>query len=133
MNGRTCFISRLVGAYCILVSVLMAFQKAAYVRIIGAMLEDPALLVLAGVLAVAAGLAIVIAHNVWSGGLRPRVVTLVGWVVLLKGITLLLFTPDGRTLLDSGAIGYERYFHVYMGGTFLLGVYLASAALRKDG
>src|SRR5690348_14216277 len=37
----------------------------------------------------AAGTALVIGHNVWSGGVLPVVVTLLGWLTLIKGIALM--------------------------------------------
>jgi hypothetical protein len=35
-----------------------------------------------GVIAVAAGLAMVLGHNVWSGGVLPVVITLTGWLLI---------------------------------------------------
>jgi hypothetical protein len=34
-----------------------------------------------GMVATSAGLAVVLAHNIWNGGALPVVVTLVGWAV----------------------------------------------------
>ena len=38
----------------------------------------------ASTLAVIGGLALVLGHNVWSGGLQPVLVTIFGWVLLIK-------------------------------------------------
>ena len=49
------------------------------------------------IIIVAAGLAMVLAHNIWSGGAQAVVVTLVGWLTLIKGLLyLLLFHEIGR-------------------------------------
>jgi hypothetical protein len=47
-------------------------------------------------LGTAAGLAIVLGHQVWSGGVLPVLVTAIGWVVLIRG-TILLFLSQRAT------------------------------------
>ena len=68
-----------------------------------------------GMVATAAGLAVVLGHNVWSGGALPVVVTLMGWAALLKGVALLL-VPSDRMADAYKGIGFERFFHVWMVG-----------------
>jgi hypothetical protein len=38
------------------------------------------------VISLAAGFAMIIGHNVWSGGALPITVTLVGWLILARGL-----------------------------------------------
>ena len=57
-------------------------------------------LLFAGVFALIVGLAIVLGHNVWSGGAAPAIVTLVGWASLVKGL-LILFLPGPGVLTPS--------------------------------
>jgi hypothetical protein len=45
-----------------------------------------------GAITLVAGLAMVLTHNIWSGSALVVIVTLVGWVTLLKSL-LLLFLP----------------------------------------
>jgi len=52
--------------------------------------RDPALILLSGILLLVAGIAIVRAHNVWSGG-WPVLVTIVGWLALLGGLARMFF------------------------------------------
>jgi len=58
--------------------------------------------------ALCAGLALVLAHNVWSGGALPILVTIVGWISLLKGLMILILPPQtdeglGVVVLNSNA------------------------------
>jgi uncharacterized membrane protein HdeD (DUF308 family) len=53
--------------------------------------NDPGLIFVSGILLLVAGLAIVRAHNVWSGGWRV-VVTVLGWLAVIGGI-LRMFLP----------------------------------------
>jgi hypothetical protein len=41
------------------------------------------------IVTVAIGLALVLGHNVWSGGPLAIAVTLMGWATLVKGLALL--------------------------------------------
>jgi hypothetical protein len=73
------------------------------------------------------GLGVVIGHNVWSGGALPVVVTIVGWVSLIKGVVLLAF-PSGQMAKLYEAIRYERVYLAYVGVTLALRIYLTISA-----
>lgn len=80
-----------------------------------------------GTVATAAGLAVVLAHDVWSSGALPIVVTLVGWAALLKGVTLLLIPGEQIGAAYKG-VGFERFFHVWMAIVLALGLRVATMA-----
>jgi len=52
--------------------------------------RDPPLIFESGLLLFVAGLAIVRAHNRWEGG-WPVIVTVLGWIALLGGLSRILF------------------------------------------
>jgi hypothetical protein len=79
MSPRTAYLGKLLGLYCIAVSLSMLAHPQATVESIKTILRDPPLLFFAALMGVTAGLAIVLAHNVWSGGALPIMVTLFGW------------------------------------------------------
>lgn len=121
MSRRTIFISQLIGLYCLLVSLVMLTNKPAMVSIEDTLVHNPAMLFIGGILTLVAGLAIVLSHNVWSGGALPVVVTLVGWIALVKG--LLLVSP-GMTIAFWGSFRYEQLYYLYASISFALGSYL---------
>ena len=84
-------------------------------------------MLLTSVITLAIGLALVVGHNVWSGGALPITVTIVGWVSLIKGLAF-LFLPPGQMTKLYETLRYERLFFVYMGLTLALGLYLTIAA-----
>lgn len=129
MSPRTVFLSRLIGLYCILVTLSMAAHKQATLETVTALVHDPALLMIAGWLALAAGLAMVLGHNVWSGGALPVIVTLVGWITLIRGLLALLLPPEAAVGLFVG-LYYERLFYVYLAVPLILGVYLTYGGFR---
>jgi vacuolar-type H+-ATPase subunit I/STV1 len=91
--------------------------------------ERPLLLIL-GLIALAAGLALVLTHNVWSGGAPAAVVTLVGWVILVRGVVLLVLPPDAVARLFD-MVRFAELFYLYAGITLLLGLYLTWAGFRQ--
>jgi len=128
MSSRTTYLSRLIGLYCVLISLSMAAHKEATVMAVNAYMHDAPALLLAGLIALVAGLAIVLGHNVWSGGALPVLVTLTGWIALSKGLMLLLLSPTAGFL---EAIRYEQFFYLYMAITLALGAYLTYGGFRS--
>lgn len=131
MSARTAFLGRLIGFYCILVGLAFAARKEAALGAVTALIHDPAILLVLGVVTLAAGLAMVLAHNVWSGGAMPVVVTLIGWISLAKGLFFVILSPDAMvSLLD--ALKYAQLFYLYVAVNILIGLYLVVASVRSE-
>jgi sulfite exporter TauE/SafE len=131
MSPRTIFLARLIGLFAILLSLSEFLHKQATVETAAALVRDRPLLFILGMLGLLAGLAMVLAHNVWSGGALPIVVTLFGWILLIRGTILLLLPPDTlASLMDS--IHFERLFYFSAGITLVLGLYLTYAGFKAS-
>lgn len=129
MSTRTIFLARLIGLFSLVVSGAMFLHEQAMVEIVTAMVRDQPLVFILGMLGLLAGLAMVLAHNVWSGGALPIVVTLFGWILLIRGTMLLLLPPDAlASLMDS--IHFERLSYFSAGITLVLGLYLTYAGFK---
>jgi hypothetical protein len=124
MPQRTRLLSRLIGLYSILVSLALASNKTASVGMITAFVHDGPLLFLSGALAATAGLAIVLNHNVWSGGAQSVIVTLVGWTSLIKGAAILFLPPGAEAAVFIDGFHYAQLFYLYCAIPFVLGSYL---------
>ena len=70
MSPRTIFLSKLLGLYCILIALSMSVQKQAALDSVTALLHNPAMMLVLGVFTLGAGLAMVLAHNLWTRGVR---------------------------------------------------------------
>jgi vacuolar-type H+-ATPase subunit I/STV1 len=92
MWPRTLFLSKLIGLYCILIGLSLMTRGQATVETVTALLQNPVMTLILGVITLAAGLAMVLAHNIWAGGALAVVVTLVGWMALIKSL-FFLFLP----------------------------------------
>jgi hypothetical protein len=105
----------------------MFAHAQATVDIMKAIIRDPPLLFITGLMGVTAGLAIVLAHNVWSGGALPIIVTLFGWISLIKGTLLLLLSPETESRVFIVGLRYEQHPNLYAAFALLLGAYLTYA------
>ena len=130
MSALTRFLARLLGLYCILVGLSMVTHKRATVETVTALVHNPPVLYLAAVFTLVAGLAMVLGHNVWSGGILPVVVTLVGWLTSIRGLVVLFLTPGTAGDL-LGALHYEQLFYLYSAIALILGVYLTYGGFRS--
>jgi hypothetical protein len=109
----------------------MIARAQATVEIMKAIIGNPPLLFIAGLLGTTAGLAIVLSHNVWSGGVLPVVVTLFGWASLLKGVLLLVLSPEMESRVFLAGLQYERHPNLYTAFLLLIGIYLTYAGFTS--
>ena len=127
MSPLTLYIARLLGLYLIAISATMLANRRRTLATISEMAGSGAWMLFSGMVATALGLAIVLAHNTWSGGALTIAVTLGGWLALLKGLVLLA-VPAPRVAGSYKAMGFERHFHVWFGAVFLVGVWMTLTA-----
>jgi len=124
---ETRFLSRLLGPYCLLIGLAMLAQRQATLVTIRALLHDRPLLYVLGVWCVFAGLAMILVHNVWSGGAAPIIVTLIGWLTLLKGVAFIGLEPLRVADLYLAQLRYRELYPLYLLVTLTLGAYLCYA------
>src|SRR5262249_15470555 len=95
-----------------------------------AMVDQPALLWVSGMLSFVSGLAIVLGHNVWRDPGATGVL-LLGGVMAIKGAALLLVPAAGWTAL-LGAMHYPSHSGVYTIIPALAGAYLTYAGFARS-
>jgi len=86
------FFAQIIGPCLMIVGVGILANPVAYERLMGDFPKSAAMLYLGGVLALVIGLLVVLTHNVWKAG-WPTVITIFGWLSIIKGAWLLVF-PD---------------------------------------
>ena len=129
VTRRTLFLARLIGLYCILLALTLSSHKQESLMAFDAVVHSQDILLVAGIVALAAGLAMVIGHNVWSGGAPVVVVTLIGWIILVRAVLILLLPADVMGFLYD-MVHVDRYFYFYMAIIAAIGVYLTWASVR---
>jgi hypothetical protein len=131
MAPRTIFLSKLLGLFCLAFSLSMMAHGQAAVDLMTALVHDPPLVLLMGMIGLAVGLAIVLGHNIWSGGALTVVVTVVGWAILIRGLLLLLLPPATFVKLFA-SFHFDQFFLLYLAIPLALGVYLTWSGFRSS-
>ena len=132
MSPRTLFLARMIGLCCILVALAMLLRGQSTVDAVTGLLRDAPLMVVVGVITLAAGLAMVLAHNVWSGGAIAVIVTVIAWATLVKGLLFLILTPEAEATLFLKGLHFPEFFYLYAGIALAIGAYLTYAGFRKS-
>jgi uncharacterized membrane protein len=130
MQARTTFLSKLFGWYCVLLALDMFLNKQPMVAAVSALLQEPQTVLVLGVVVLAAGLAVVISHNVWSGGAQAVIVTLLGWATFIKGLILVFLTPNALQAYFA-ALHYPDWFYIYAAVTLIVGIFLVVSGYRS--
>jgi hypothetical protein len=82
---RSIYLARLIGPPLIAAGVGVLFNGAVFRALYEQFVISPALLYLSGVIALPVGIAIVLAHNVWTKDWRV-IVTVFGWLMVIGGV-----------------------------------------------
>ena len=131
MSPRTLFLSRLIGLYCILVALSMITRRQATLESVTALLHDPSMIFVLGAITLIAGLAMVLTHNIWSRGALAVIVTLVGWITLIKSLSFLFLPPQIEAGLFLKRLHYEQLFYPYCAFSLVLGIYLTYSGFKS--
>jgi len=98
------FLARLIGPVMLMVGLAVFANPRGFREIAEEFLASRALMFLAGLIMMPAGLAIVLTHNVWTADWRV-VITVFGWLIAIGG-AIRLFEPSfllktGRAVLKQ--------------------------------
>jgi hypothetical protein len=78
------FLARLLGPLLLLVGAGIVLNPKSFRTIAGEVVRSVTLVYLFGFMDLAAGLAIILTHNVWLASWRV-LITLIGWLLLIRG------------------------------------------------
>jgi len=131
MSRLTIYLARFIGLFLLIVSASMLLDPDSIIEMATALIDDRALLLIVGLIALGIGLAIVVGHNVWSGGLMPILITLFGWSQFLRGLALLLL-PAETQIAFFQVMRLEDFFYIYAGIPLVIGAYLTYAGFTSQ-
>ncbi len=131
MMARTAFLSKLLGLYLVFTALTLILQKATVQALTG-IVHDAPLIYFIGVFTLVAGLAMILTHNVWSGGPVTVIVTLIGWILFLKGLLSMFLSPDAMISMYD-ASGFESHSLIYAVIMLVLGIYLTYSGFTSAG
>ena len=124
MAVSTVYLSRLLGVVLLIAAALMLIDKNAVIAAAVALGNDRIATLVLGIVRVVVGAGIVLIHNLWTKGFWPLVVTLCGWLLLLRGVGILFLPSDVFASLVAGA-HVDEFYYVYAAVPLVLGAYLS--------
>ncbi|MDJ0514103.1 MAG: hypothetical protein QNJ62_11740 [Methyloceanibacter sp.] len=93
------YLAKLIGPILLVVGAGLLFNKSVYREAAEDVIKSRALLYLFGATEFTAGLAIVLAHNVWAWNWSV-IITLLGWLLLVRGAVRIVLPQQ---IVDFGA------------------------------
>ena len=93
------FLARLLGPLLLLQGAGLLANPRVFRTIASEVIGSVTLVYLFGLIDLAAGLAIVLTHNVWTANWRV-LITLIGWLMLIRGVL--------RSLIPDTVMGYAK-------------------------
>ena len=91
--ANSIFLAKLIGPVLLAGAAGILVNGATYRLLIDEFLRSRALIYLSGILAMTAGLAIVLTHNVWVAN-WPVLITIFGWLAVIGGAVRII-APQG--------------------------------------
>ena len=92
---RSIYLARLIGPIFVVIGVGMLLNAPAFLAIARQFLASYALIYLAGLITLTAGIALVLAHNVWIGNWR-LIITVLGWLGVIGGVFRIVLAAGSR-------------------------------------
>jgi hypothetical protein len=111
------FLAKLIGPVMLAVGLAVFINPRAFREMSEEFMASRALMFVGGLLVMPAGLAIVLAHNIWTTDWRV-VITIFGWLTAIGGALRLLapqfVVPTGRAML------HRPYFTAIVGAIWVV-------------
>ena len=106
--AESIFLARLLGLLFLVVGAVILFNPRPFRAMVGEVVRSVTLVYLFGVIDFAAGLAIVLTHNVWLAS-WPVLITLIGWILLIRGAVRVLI-PDTIMSYAAKFVANPQFF-----------------------
>ncbi len=131
MSSRTLYLGKLLGIFCLIIGLAMVLDRDPFITTITALLNSPPMVYIIALFALAVGIAIILAHNIWDQGLLAGLITLIGWLSLAKGALLLFLPNTAASSFYLGSLHYAQLFYLYAAIDIALGLYLTITSFRS--
>ena len=84
--ATTYFLARLIGLFMLSVGAGVLLQSAVFISVLNDLVASRTALFMTGLALLLLGLLVVLDHNVWNAGFPALAVTLIGWLLILRGL-----------------------------------------------
>lgn len=116
------FLAKVIGLFLVLAATTLLVSKK-NVNLLFSLYSHPGAVYLTGFLETVLGIALILVHNVWVLDFRI-IITLIGWILLVRGIGRILF-PSRVTQMLKKFKKMQSIMTPLLIFVFLIGAYLA--------
>lgn len=128
MAAASLFLARFLGSFILILGVLSIFRHEQLAAFADGLLQDRSTRYSFGLMQLAVGLAVVMAHNVWVWSYE-LIITLIGWILVFEALWHLTSTgPADEIFLESAE--NTRYWIIVGLLSMVVGGYLLMKGLR---
>ncbi len=118
------FLAKLMGPVMIIMAAAILFNRDHFKKAIEEGMNSPISLLIAGLLTLVTGLAIVNTHNIWTSDWRV-IITVLGWLSIVGGIIRIAMPTLVKEMGEKAVKSWYQY-HILPAALFgLLGLILA--------
>lgn len=110
---RSIYLAKLIGPVFVAIGVGVLFNAPIFRILAEQFLSSYALIFLAGLITLTAGIALVLAHNVWTPDWRV-IITILGWLSVIGG-ALRIVAPNLVVRIGSAVIVYGTAWQMFAG------------------
>lgn len=90
MDTDTMFLAQLLGVFYLVIGLSVLLKKEYYTKLFKTIEKNGMFVMMMGIFTLLVGVIMVMLHSKWTGGV-DSLVSIIGWIALLKGIFTLLF------------------------------------------
>ena len=116
------FLAKVLGLYLFIMAIVM-FVNVQRLRAISNAVAGTPFIFASGAFALIVGLLLVVSHNIWEADWKV-IITIIGWLVLIKGIVRLLF-PEYASRMMVNFVQNTTAYYITDVIILILGIYLS--------
>jgi uncharacterized membrane protein len=131
MSFRTLFLSRLLGLFFLIFGLAMLLHEQVYTVALATVAYVPLAMRWIAMIVTLAGLAMVLVHNVWSKPPVAVVVTLLGWLTLIKGLSYLFLPARWLEEFFQAVLNCGACLYLVTAFLLVLGAYLTYEGFKS--
>lgn len=83
------YLAQIIGLYLVLVGLIMMMRRRYFMAAVKEFVHDKALLFVIPIVELLAGLALVVAHNIWVWSWEV-IITITGWLMVIEALSYLV-------------------------------------------
>jgi hypothetical protein len=122
----TLFLAKLIGIVFLVGGLSLLGRRAMFAAVVDEIERNRLLVYVAGFINLGAGTAIVLGHDLWNSGTVALIVTLIGWVLILRGL-LAIFAPPELMAKVAGMLRVDWFYYTAAVLSIAVGAYLSYA------